>query len=425
MKAILWPLIGLLVLLALAWTTLFGLASGSDSSTARSPEPTFTTTPAPSADAGSGSGSKNDGSNSAPDSGRDERLNRDGEPSFLDRLRGRTDTGSQRDRNQPGSSVPEQNQADPPRRGGSFLDRLRGRGREEPAAAADPRATPDSSPGARAGSAGRGRDTAGGAPSGGADSKLMIVLDASGSMARENNRGGTSMSAAQNAVDQMLGRIDPATQVGLRVFGSEVNSGGKPTPQACRDTRLITPLAPLDRNELRRSVRSFQPVGETPIGYTVEKAIGDLGSGGERSILLVSDGEESCRPDPCEALRKAESSGVDVRIHTVGVRVDANARRQLSCLAEYSGGTYTEARSDAELAAAMRTAIDDFTQAAAGNGIPSRDGSAATRGAEPAPRPAQQLRSGQEPTGLSPGAAAAAILALIVTASAVKGSRKK
>lgn len=217
------------------------------------------------------------------------------------------------------------------------------------------------------------------------------------------------MGAAQESVDNILGRIAPETQVGLRVFGSEVNSGGTPTSRACRDTRLIAPLAPVDRSELRRSVRSFSPVGETPIGYTVEKAIADLGPGGERSILLVSDGEESCRPDPCEALAEAERRGVDVRINTVGVRVGATARRQLSCLAQYSGGTYTEARSDGELRAAMRSALDDFSQAAAGSAPDSQ--AAASQG-------------GDSP-GLSPGAAAAAIIVLLIVMSGAKRSRRK
>lgn len=383
MKAILWPLIGVLVLLALAWTTLFGLARGSQSTAPRSSSPTFTATP-PSATTtvpgAEGSPAERRSADGSPTNGSPSEV--PGQPSFFDRLRGRV-----------GSAVPEKPapRASLPR--GERDERDEGRD-----AGADPRV-------------------------GGPDSKLMIVLDASGSMARENRSGGTSMSAAQNSVDDILGRIAPETQVGLRVFGSEVDSGGTPTPRACRDTRLIAPLAPLDRGELRRSVRSFQPVGETPIAYTVEKAIADLGPGGERSILLVSDGEESCRPDPCETLAEAERLGVDVRINTVGVRVGQTARRQLSCLAQYSGGTYTEARSDGELRAAMHSALDDFSQAAAGSQVDSQAEAAASEGADLS---AQDRRTrGDDSPGLSPGAAAAAIIVLLIVMSGTKRPRRK
>lgn len=390
MKAILWPLIGVLVLLALGWTTLFGLARGTDSTAARSPVPTYTTTipatPPPSIEPRQDVAPPADG----PD-----------EPSFLDRLAGRDQAQDRAGR----STRTDESDS------GSFLDRLRGED-------AEPAPRQDAREPARTRSTPRPADDL----AGGSDTRLLIVLDASGSMARET-RDGTSMTAAQSAVDDVLADIDPATQVGLRVFGSEVDSGGRPTQAACRDTRLVAPLAPLDRDGLSDAVRSFSPVGETPIGYTVEQAMRDLGTAGRRSILLVSDGEESCRPDPCEALREAEDSGVDVRIHTVGVRVGDTARSQLRCLAQYSGGSYTEARSDAELSGAMRSALDDFSQAAAGDGPGAR--------ADGAQDPARDTSAAAEPelggdsTGLSPGAAMAAIIVLVIAASGFKGSRKK
>lgn len=405
MKAILWPLIGLLVLLALAWTTLFGLARGSDSPAAKPPSPTFTTTPRPAPTT----------LPTADGSPADRRPSEvAGEPSFLDRLRGRAGSAA------PAKPAPQGSTAGDKDAGGSLFERLRGGRAEEP-----DRPGSDSRAGPPSGVSARNRDPSAATRAGGPNSKLMIVLDASGSMARENRSGGTSMSAAQDSVDDVLGRIAPETQVGLRVFGSEVDSGGKPTPQACRDTRLITPLAPLDRSELHRSVRSFRPVGETPIGYAVEQAIADLGPSGDRSILLVSDGEESCRPDPCEALREAERSGVDVQINTVGVRVNETARRQLSCLAHFSGGTYTEARSDRELTAALRSALNDFSQAAASSEADSPAGSAVSRDANSDLSAQGRSARGSDSPGLTPGAAAAAIIVLLIAASGVKRSRRK
>ncbi len=188
--------------------------------------------------------------------------------------------------------------------------------------------------------------------------KLMLVLDASGSMARRDDAGRTSMQNAQKAMSSALESVPSGTPVGLRVFGSRVDGHGKPTPQACRDTRLVQPLEPLNHERMSNAIHSFTPLGETPIARSLDAAVDDLGTGGKRAILLVTDGEESCDPDPCRAVADARAAGVDVRVGIVGLRVDDRARTQLRCIASTSDGFYTEAGSDRDLGSALQTALD-------------------------------------------------------------------
>ncbi|MBT9257957.1 VWA domain-containing protein [Phycicoccus sp. MAQZ13P-2] len=183
-----------------------------------------------------------------------------------------------------------------------------------------------------------------------ADSRLLLLLDASGSMKRPDPSGLSKMEAAKQALTAVVRDLPADSSVGLRVYGAEVDGGGRPTKAACADTRLVQPVGPLDRAAMTRTIKGFRALGETPIARSLEAALDDLGPTGRRTVVLVSDGEESCVPDPCPVVRRLVGSGVDLRIDTVGFGVDAAARRQLTCIARAGGGTYYDAKNADELA---------------------------------------------------------------------------
>ena len=189
--------------------------------------------------------------------------------------------------------------------------------------------------------------------------KLLLMLDASGSMKEKDPSGGTKMAAAKKALTGVVDSLPDTTQVGLRVYGAK-EPGGEPTPRACRDTQLVAPIAPLDKSALRQAIKGFQAKGETPIAYSLEQAIKDVGTDGKRNIVLVSDGEESCVPDPCPAIEKLVGQGIDLQIDTVGFGVGDKARKQLRCLADAGHGTYYDA-ADAD---ALTTSLTKLSQRA-------------------------------------------------------------
>lgn len=68
------------------------------------------------------------------------------------------------------------------------------------------------------------------------------------------------------------------------------------------------------------------------------------------TVILVSDGEETCNADPCALGAELEKLGVDFTAHVVGFDLpQGKARAQLQCLAKSTGGRYVEARDAAEL----------------------------------------------------------------------------
>ena len=184
--------------------------------------------------------------------------------------------------------------------------------------------------------------------------KVLLLLDVSGSMNERISSGGTKFAAAQRAVKRVADAVPAGTQVGLRVYGSEIAEPKEQNPKACTDTKLVLPIGPLNRGRLYRAVDSFEAKGETPIAYSLGKAVDDLGPSGKRVLILISDGEESCDGDPCPAARRLAKAGVDLQFNAIGLAVDSKARSQLQCIAKAGDGNYYDADNTSDLEDAVR-----------------------------------------------------------------------
>lgn len=170
--------------------------------------------------------------------------------------------------------------------------------------------------------------------------QLMIVMDSSGSMAGPDGDGGTKIGAAKKAITRMVDTAPAGSKIGLRVYGADK---GKNDPAACKDSRRVVDVGPVDRQRITAAARRMTPRGQTPISYSLQKAAGDFTGSEPRTILLVSDGIETCDPDPCKTVAKLRDAGVRLRIDVVGFRVDRKARNQLQCIARSGHGTYYDA----------------------------------------------------------------------------------
>lgn len=135
--------------------------------------------------------------------------------------------------------------------------------------------------------------------------------------------------------------------MGLRVYGAEVFE--RTAPGACTDSQLVVPIGSDNRPELRDAIDRYEPFGETPISYSLEQAAKDLGPDGKRTILLVSDGEETCDADPCATAATLAEGDVEVKIDVVGLAVSGRTRDQLRCVAERGNGSYYDADSADDL----------------------------------------------------------------------------
>ena len=201
------------------------------------------------------------------------------------------------------------------------------------------------------------------------DRSVLVILDGSDSMNADAGDGGTRLDAAKAALTELIDAVPEGARVGLRVYGNELS--GVSRAQGCRDTNLVTPVGPLDRDAFRSTVQGLEGKGRTPIGRSLLKAPADLGPSGDRTVILVSDGGDNCAPPPpCEAARRIAERGLKLSISVVGLQVNDRVRRQLECIADAGGGTYVDAQDPEALKRELLAAFARAFRAYEASGTP-------------------------------------------------------
>ncbi|WP_167682654.1 vWA domain-containing protein [Parasedimentitalea denitrificans] len=178
-------------------------------------------------------------------------------------------------------------------------------------------------------------------------SRAILVLDGSGSMWGQID-GTAKISIAQDVVGDLLQSLPENQKLGLTVYGHRRKGD-------CSDIEtIITPEAG-QHGAIVEAVNSIKPKGKTPMTDAVIAAAEALRYTEETAtVILVSDGIETCNPDPCAAARALEEAGVDFTAHVVGFNIgDPEAIAQMRCMAEETGGTFRTADTAAELSNAL------------------------------------------------------------------------
>jgi len=187
-------------------------------------------------------------------------------------------------------------------------------------------------------------------PAAASQKNLLVILDLSGSM-NLPLAGSTRIGVARQVLRDVLKRIPDDFNVGLRLYGHRFGSRQKET---CTDSELVLPVRRLDRSAIANAVDRFRPRGETPLVYSVLQAVADLKSAGGGSVVLITDGEESCGGDFAGAAASIRQSGIDFRLSIVGFTLtSAQAQRQLGTLSSSTGGAYYAAQDGPALARAL------------------------------------------------------------------------
>ncbi len=181
---------------------------------------------------------------------------------------------------------------------------------------------------------------------------IEIILDASGSMLQKLGAVRRIDIAKQTLTKLTASTIPPGTPFAFRVFGREVDS--------CQ-TDLDVPLGPLNPAAVAQRIASLQAKNgaKTPIGASLEKVADDLKSvTGEKLIVLVTDGEETCGGDPAAAIANLRKAGIGTRVSIVGFALDdqqlAGTFRRWS---DAGGGAFFDAKDAAGLDKSLTEAL--------------------------------------------------------------------
>ena len=191
---------------------------------------------------------------------------------------------------------------------------------------------------------------------------LEYILDASGSMNETLPDGAVKLTVAKDLLGDHLQSFRPETNIGLRAYGHRIHY--TQTAKSCRDIELVAPVVRGQMENMVTWLHDFQAQGMTPLAESLRLAMDDFIFEPVRinSIVMLSDGEETCEGDPCGLVQELKAQGVRFTIHVIGLNVDAPTRDQLMCIARESGGTYHDARSAKDLEQVLGTIHEEVTR---------------------------------------------------------------
>lgn len=206
-----------------------------------------------------------------------------------------------------------------------------------------------------------------------AQQPVVVVMDYSESMleADADEAGTTRIQAAKDATKDLIAKTPENARLGMIAFGHADR-------QTCTTIETLQKVDTIDKDALLAKVDALNAQGGTPIGQSLSRAADELrGIEGEKSIILVSDGEPTCdEPPACEVAQDLADQGIDLTVHTIGFRLSGNAKAQetLECIANATGGTYTPAEDAAQLTETLTTQTTRALQGYQASGTPVTGG---------------------------------------------------
>ena len=165
-----------------------------------------------------------------------------------------------------------------------------------------------------------------------------LLIDTSGSM------GATGMATVVRAADAFLASAPADVYVGVVAFSSVPQVIAAPT---------------LNRGAVRTAVAGLRSQGETSLYDGIALALTQLGTSGDRSFVLLSDGGDT-RSRRTLDQTVAALSAFGVRAQVVGFKTNETQGSVLAALASAGHGSVAAAGNDAAVSAAFTMAAQDL-----------------------------------------------------------------
>jgi len=180
---------------------------------------------------------------------------------------------------------------------------------------------------------------------------IQFIFDASNSMWGQIEKK-PKIEIAQTVFSDLIQNLsDKDINAGLMVYGHR-------KAKDCNDIEHMVKMQPLNKRELISEIKSVQPRGKTPIAASIESAVEsiDKQSGEETTIILITDGKETCSKDPCGIIKELREK-TKFTLHVVGFDIiKEDVALQLQCLSEAGGGGYFTASTIEGLGEAVKVA---------------------------------------------------------------------
>lgn len=187
--------------------------------------------------------------------------------------------------------------------------------------------------------------------------KILFIVDFSNSMSEMMGKQ-KKIDIALATMSNILPKIPPATNVGLRVYGHKL---GMTQLQGCSASQLLVKPGPDNALNIEAALYKMHPRGWTPITYSLKQAVNSDFAGylGKKRIILLTDGGENCDRSPCEWAMELIRTRDDIIIDVVAFDLnDIEAANQLRCTSLVTSGKFYDAKNPDSLTDSLMESLN-------------------------------------------------------------------
>lgn len=193
--------------------------------------------------------------------------------------------------------------------------------------------------------------------------RILFIFDCSGSMLAKWDGNELRIDAAKRILSELVDSLKKETnlELALRVYGHQYDK----KYSNCQDSKLEVGFSANNHNVLKQKIASLQPRGNTPIAYSLEQTAKDFPSPSNSTvknvILLITDGLESCKGDPCAVSLALQKNKIFLKPFIVGMGKLEDYGKELECVGKFvtasNPKTFKEALSNAIKLSLQKTTI--------------------------------------------------------------------
>lgn len=180
---------------------------------------------------------------------------------------------------------------------------------------------------------------------------LVLVVDGSGSMwGKLGDEPETKLALSQKHLIDALLKPNPKIRIGLASFGHR-RAGN------CSDAEVVVPPDADTSQTIQEQIAKLNPRGKGPLTLALQKTVAAIDPKSPSSIILVHDGYDNCRQDPCQIANDVATSHPKLKINVISLDLPPDATKAMSCLPQKTGGKLYSVRTAKGLQTAVQSAM--------------------------------------------------------------------
>jgi hypothetical protein len=188
-------------------------------------------------------------------------------------------------------------------------------------------------------------------------SRVLILFDESSSMIESWAGGKEKYKAGDELIMKLIDSVysvNKDVQFSLRVFGHQHTVA----ENNCYDTKNEVPFSTDNRTQMMLRLEDLRPLGVTPLAYSLEQAakydLVDV-SHNVYSIVLITDGGESCGGDICNVMNMLIKDKVYFKPYIISLEDYAPLKTAYSCM-----GNYLQVLKEKDIPVVVGTIVEAF-----------------------------------------------------------------